>query len=203
MSEFGAWDHQRDETMERAKQKLVAEVQVRPRSNFGFDAMMEISQQEEQFSHAFVHAVASVAGFSIYRPDVDDDSVDLTIAGRGGRGIARPPRIEIQLKCTNRGRLTRQHLIYPVKRKNYDDLRLADLIVPRLLVVVTLPSDSEWLEQSERRLILRRCAYWASLRGLEERENVRSISIRLPRRNVFSVESLRGLMRRAGDKEPL
>jgi hypothetical protein len=166
--------------------------------------MMDISQRKEQFSRAYVHAVATVAGFSLYRPEVDDDSIDLTIAGRGGQGIPRPPRIEIQLKCTSQDLLHRQHLVYPLKRKNYDDLRRVELVVPRLLVVVTVPDDeSEWLHQSEENLILRRCAYWASLRGLDEMENVRSISIRLPRQNVLSVEGLRGLMKRAGDKEPL
>jgi len=165
---------------------------------------MDISQRKEQFSRAYVHAVATVAGFSLYRPDVDDDSIDLTIAGRGGQGIPRPPRIEIQLKCTSKDRLRSQHLVYPLKRKNYDDLRPLDLVVPRLLVVMTVPDvESEWLHQSEEELSLRRCAYWSSLRGLDEMKNVRSISIRLPRRNVFSVEGLRSLMKRAGDKEPL
>ncbi len=41
---------------------------------------MHISQQQEQFSRAYVHAIASVAGFTIYTPQVDDDSVDLGIA---------------------------------------------------------------------------------------------------------------------------
>lgn len=41
---------------------------------------MHISQQQEQFSRAYVHAIASVAGFTLYIPQVDDDSVDLGIA---------------------------------------------------------------------------------------------------------------------------
>jgi hypothetical protein len=90
--------------------------------------MMDIGQKKEQFSQVYVRAIATAAGFSLYHPEVDDDSVDLTIAGRGGHGIPRPPRIEVQLKCTSKDRVRGQHLVYPLKRKNYDDLRQVDLV---------------------------------------------------------------------------
>jgi len=38
--------------------------------------LMDINQQKEQFSNAYIQAVASVAGYSLYKPNVDDDSVD-------------------------------------------------------------------------------------------------------------------------------
>ena len=166
--------------------------------------MMDISQRKEQFSLAYVHAVATVAGFTLYRPDVDDDSIDLGVADRVNREIPRPPRVELQLKCTSDDVIRDQHLVYPLKRKNYDDLRLVDLVVPRILVVVLVPGDElQWLSLSEQELTLRRCAYWASLRGRGDTNNRRSISIHLPRQNLFSVEGLRVLMRRAGRKELL
>jgi hypothetical protein len=166
--------------------------------------MMDLSQRKEQFSRAYVHAVASVAGFTLHHPAVDDDSIDLAIAGRIDHDIPRPPRIEIQLKCTADKIVRGKHLVYSLKRKNYDDLRLVDLVVPRMLVIVLVPDDElEWVHQSEEELSLRRCAYWVSLRGLDETTNRRSVSIRLSRQNLFSVEALRGLMRRAGQREPL
>ena len=166
--------------------------------------MMDIGQRKEQFSHAYVHAVSAVAGFTLYHPDVDDDSIDLGIAGRIAHDIPRPPRIELQLKCTSDNVVRGKYVVYPLKLKNYDDLRLVDLVVPRILVVVLVPDDeAEWLHQSEEELSLRRCAYWVSLRGLDDTNNRRSISIRLPRQNLFSTEGLHGLMKRAGHKEPL
>jgi len=62
---------------------------------------MDLSLQEEQFSRAFVHAVASVAGLVQYRPEADDDSVDVGFALRGGNGTVRSPRPEAQLKCSS------------------------------------------------------------------------------------------------------
>ena len=63
--------------------------------------MMDISQRKEQFSIAYVRAVASAAGFSVSTPEVDDDSVDLTLSGRIVEGVGSRPKIDLQLKCTS------------------------------------------------------------------------------------------------------
>jgi len=36
--------------------------------------MMDLSQRKEQFSRVYVRAVATVAGFTAYVPEVDDDT---------------------------------------------------------------------------------------------------------------------------------
>ena len=56
---------------------------------------MHITQQQEQFSNAYLRAVATVAGYSLSKPDVDDDSIDWSIYKRGGNGTKRSPRIEL------------------------------------------------------------------------------------------------------------
>jgi len=38
---------------------------------------VDLNQRKEQFSNAYVRAVASVAGFTLAKPEVDDDSIDL------------------------------------------------------------------------------------------------------------------------------
>ncbi len=58
----------------------------------------------------------------VAEPPVDDDSIDLWIAGRVGEEIPRPPRIELQVKCTSARVMRGEHLVYHLKRKNYDDL---------------------------------------------------------------------------------
>ncbi len=166
--------------------------------------MMEISQRKEQFSIAYVRAVASVAGFSVSTPGVDDDSVDLTLAARVVEGVPSRPKIDVQLKCTSEDVLREREVVYPLKRKNYDELRLTGLVVPRLLVVVHIPeAEAEWLRQTEEELALRRCGYWTTLLGQPETTNTSKVTVRLPRANVFDVLGLRGLMGRAARKEPL
>ena len=51
--------------------------------------MMDINH-EEQFQWAYVHAVASAAGFTLYQPAVDDDSIDLGVAGGIAHYMPRP-----------------------------------------------------------------------------------------------------------------
>ena len=141
---------------------------------------MDISQRKEQLSHAYVRAVASVAGYTVYKPEVDDDSVDLGLAARGRGDTIRSPRLEMQLKCTAQNVLRTEHISFELGKKNYDDLRGIDLLVPRILVVVVVPEHlDEWVAQTEERLVIRRCGYWISLRSYADSENVASVTLQI------------------------
>lgn len=157
---------------------------------------MELNQQKELFSKAYVRAVAAVAGFSVSQPEVDDDSIDLKIVARGGEGVVFSPELNLQLKCTSRDVLDGQFIRYPVRIKNYRDL-IVNSQVPRLLVVVLVPENLEnWLQQSEDEMCMRHCAYWVSLRGQPERLNTANVTVELSRSNQFTVEALKSIMQR-------
>lgn len=162
---------------------------------------MELSQRKEQFSNAYLQAVSSVASFSLFPPPpVDDDSVDRTVAASGGSGTIRSPRLDVQLKCTAAPLPNGSHISYGLKLKNYDDLRPENVLVPRILVVVFVPDDIEsWLEQSEEKLSMKYCGYWASLRGMKEVENKARVTVRLPRSNLFTVDALSSIMEGVGN----
>ena len=167
---------------------------------------MTDNEQKQQLSIAYVHAVAARAEFSCERPSVDDDSVDVVIGASGSvhdKALILSPRIELQLKATAQDELNNGHLAFPLPIKNYDDLR-GDTLVPRLLVVLQLPEDSNrWLEQTEEQMISRRCAFWLSLCGKPETTNTKTVTVHLPRKNTFTVEALRSLMERVAQKESL
>ncbi|MBW4511066.1 MAG: DUF4365 domain-containing protein [Scytonematopsis contorta HA4267-MV1] len=157
---------------------------------------MDISQQKEQFSITYIRAVTSVAGYSLYRPEVDDDSIDLGIVARGGVGTVSSPRLELQLKCTAKNIIDKKYIRYPLNLKNYNDLKVHPL-VPRILVVVLVPKNlADWLKQTEEELCLRYCAYWISLRGMPETENATNVTIEIPRSNQFTVEALQAIIQR-------
>ncbi len=156
---------------------------------------MDLSAQKEQFSIAYVGAVVATAGYSSSSPNVDDDSVDLCVAARGGRGSIRSPRLDLQLKCTSRHTPANGELRFPLKTKNYDDLRHDDLHVPRLLVVVVVPDDiTKWIHQTEEEMALRRCGFWKSLCGEPERPNKSAVTVTIPTSQVFSPEALAATM---------
>ena len=163
---------------------------------------MDINNRKEQFSIAYVRAVASVAGFTVYQPEVDNDSVDLGLAAKGIMGTVRSPKLDMQIKCTSREILGVDSLTFPLPIKNYNDLRHDDLLVPRILVVVLVPDGvDDWLAHSEEQLIFRHCAYWMSLRGMEETDNVANVTVYLPRNNQFNVVAVRDIMGRVGRRE--
>lgn len=158
--------------------------------------LMDINLQKEQFSNAYIQAVASVAGYSLYKPNVDDDSVDWGIAASGRIGIISSPRLELQLKCTSREILDDKYLRYPLKIKNYNDLRM-NCLVPRILVVVLVPDNIDaWLQQSETELCMKHCGYWISLRDRPDTENKQTVTVVLPRSNQFTVESVNEMIQR-------
>ena len=156
---------------------------------------MDINQQKEQFSNVYLQAVTTVAGYSVYKPSVDDDSVDWGVAAKGGTGPIRAPRLELQLKSTSSDIQDDKSIRYRLKLKNYDDLRMDDFAIPRILVVVLIPETPEdWLTPSATELCIRNCGYWISLRGRPETPNTNSVNVTIPKTNQFTVAALQSIM---------
>ena len=149
--------------------------------------------RKERFSLAYINAVAVRAGYEMLEPHVDIDSADGILIST----IGRRPSIYFQAKATSRPLLKDDHLVFPLPLKNFDDLR-AETVHPRILVVVLLPENEEdWMQQDEERLLLRRCGYWLSLRGASGSGNQTSVSVIVPRAQVFDAGQLRLMMDRA------
>src|SRR5438105_3113065 len=141
---------------------------------------MTPESQKEQFSNAYLRAITAVAGYTLYKPELDDDSIDWGICARGTNDTPRAPRMELQLKCTARDMLHETSLRFPLSLKNYNDLRQR-VFVPRLLVVVFVPALTEdWIRQTEEELVLRHCAYWLSLRQAPATVNRQTVTVQLP-----------------------
>lgn len=79
---------------------------------------MDEALRKEQLSMAYIRAVAACAGFQVVRPEVDDDSVDGIIMADFGRR----PRLEIQAKATSQDMSSGDHIRFPLKVKNYNEL---------------------------------------------------------------------------------
>ena len=104
-------------------------------------------------------------------------------------------RLDIQAKSTVGAHFDAESIKFDLNVKNYDDLRDAHVPVPRILVLLDLPkSEPDWMIQDEEVLVLRKCAYWTSLKGDEPTRNKDSIRITLNRSNVFSADALSEIM---------
>lgn len=153
---------------------------------------MNITEQMQQFSIAYVHAISSVAGYACERPSVDDNSVDVSF-----KCSESPfPQVDVQLKSTaNASYLRNGHFHFPLSIKNYNDLRSRTL-VPRILILVVMPEadPTTWISHSVEQLSLMKCAYWFSLSDLPEKKNESSVTIEIPESNLFTSTALVQLM---------
>lgn len=142
---------------------------------------------------AYVEAVATQAGCTVTKgPYPDRESVDMQIRAHGGM----QPCLDVQLKATTTLAPVKDgKLVFPLKVRNYEDLRKQTMI-PRLLVVLDLPKDEEqWLTVEPSRLVLRKCAYWLTPAEFPERENKETVSVRIPAKNIFDMDAVTELMR--------
>lgn len=165
--------------------------------------MKNPNRQKEEFSYAYVHAVASHAGFFCEKRLVDINSVDVTI--RSDHYVSAEskmcPVIDFQLKATSTHDFNNGDLSFPLKVKNYHELR-GEASVPILLIVFLIPKNvRDWLEHSEEQLITRKCAYWCNLKGFPGMGNTDEVTVHIAQKNLFSPGSLKELMLRASKND--
>jgi hypothetical protein len=98
--------------------------------------------------------------------------------------------------------LSATEISYALSAKNHRDLVDTAVGTPRILIVLALHADpSDWLKTSADAFIMKRCAWWKSLRGQPPTLNNATKTIRIPIDQRFDVTALEGMMKRvrAGD----
>lgn len=162
---------------------------------------MTEQDRKEEFSVALVHAIAATAGYCIGTLSKDRDSIDLLLVADKNT-LKRSPMISVQLKCSSQDfPSTDDDFSFPLEKKNYDDLR-EETTLPRLLLVVRVPAEP-WIIFTEQKTELFKCCYWRSLLGEPASENTTSVTVKIPRANVLTTESLVALMTKANSGQPL
>lgn len=157
---------------------------------------------ESELSYAYLHAVAAKAGVGCQVGSRHDDNngIDALLTGWGpfpGGGYRNEVDIKVQLKATTQTpTVSNGKLSYYFKGiAQYNDLRCDTVSTPRILVVLFLPSNSdEWLSLDESALLLRKCAYWVSLRGAQESANDTGQTVYLPLTQRFEPTGLNNLL---------
>lgn len=166
--------------------------------------MQPLSSQniESELSYAYLHAVAAHVGIACKVAGRHDDHVgiDAELTAWGpfpNGGYLAEIDIKVQLKATvQQPAIVGNCLSYNLQGiARYNDLRKKTLATPRILVVLFLPSiQAEWLSHTEDALLLRKCAYWVSLRGAPDSGNTTAQTIYLPRSQRFDPDGLMGLL---------
>ena len=156
---------------------------------------------QEEFSYAYIHAIAAGAGYScqIASRSLDNSGIDLTIHAIGKKGSHKPRSLYLQVKSSYQNRyLNRTDYI------NYGDLDFMDYnslasdetyANPYIFVLILVPQNQvEWVSQSEKELCLRYSAYWLSLKG--ETPITKNQGIKIPISQKLTVNALQDIMER-------
>ena len=151
---------------------------------------MDPQKQKEEFQYAYVCALAAHAGLNRGDFRVDDDSIDITFQAKGdfGPGRRRSPMIQVQLKCSSQDLIADDVIKFPLKIKNYNDLRGDEVVVPRYLAVLLVPDDLEqWIADNDDHIALFRSCNWLSLRHYGPTDNEASVTVDVPlaQRSLF------------------
>jgi hypothetical protein len=158
----------------------------------------------EQLSRAYAQAIAAMVGCRSARPE-PDYGLDLSlrrVVFRRGRWREEGLALDLQLKSEAGATLTPTHVIHDLKADAYDLLRRATRNSPAMLVLLVLPANRvDWIDHSEDRLELRKCAYWLSLRGYPASSNTSTVRIEIPRVNQFTPAALERIMEAIQRKE--
>lgn len=161
---------------------------------------MDPQKRKEQFNVAYVCAMAAQAGINPGRTEVDNDSIDMMFVGKNYPGRIRNPQIQIQFKCSARSLISGSSIKLPLKRKNYDDLRGHNVLCPRYLAILLVPSNmAEWTEHSTDGMLLRHACYWLSMRDFPD-TNAQSVTVDIPLSQRLTVSELEKMMRLASDR---
>ena len=157
------------------------------------DTILSTNHRKAELSFAYLAALSAFAGYTCQRgPEPDQDSIDSTIRS----GDSMRSQFDVQLKSTSVPMRRQDGLHFRLHRKNYNDLTLKRQS-PLILVVLELPTDEkDWLACTADQLLLRRCAWWMSVRGREPIDTDSKVVV-IPDAQRLNETSLEHLMDRA------
>jgi len=152
---------------------------------------------KEQLSMAYAKAISAYAGIMCSKPEMDygidgkfnEVEYDATNKRYAETGFG----IDFQIKSTVNANTKKGFVIYDLEVKNYRDLIKTNIGAPRILIVYALPKDkTNWITHLSDGTILRKCAWWCSLKGLPNVMNKERVRIKIPDKQLLtSVELIR------------
>jgi hypothetical protein len=171
----------------------------------GVPVTLTMQQHQGLHGEGFIFAMASSAGLLVSRPTLDVDGVDWLISHRGPLGSVRSPKIEVQVKTWSAPTGSDQAWTYRLSVGHFNAIAGSGFIIPRYLLLVTVPTDSnEYAVCDVAHMRLGHAAYWLSLADralLPTGDNdAKSTVVSVPRGNLLTPQTLMALVAGNGSK---
>lgn len=154
---------------------------------------------EERLGLAYVMAIASNAGFicQAYEQDFGLDGFICDVQYKASRRGYRNSSfgIDFQLKSTVNAIFRDEYILYDLEMKNYLDLIEDGAGRDRILILYILPKDrNEWIITDKDKTVLKKTAYWCSLKGYPEVDNKATVRIKIPYSQQLTTATLQQMM---------
>ncbi|RZS32194.1 uncharacterized protein DUF4365 [Herbihabitans rhizosphaerae] len=157
------------------------------------------NQHQGLYGESFVRVLASAAGLTVAKADLDVTGDDYTICRKGNHGGTRHPKIDVQVKSWSRRSAVHHdgHWHYSMRPGHFNELAGTDFPLPRYLILVIVPDQrSEYAETRPDSLLVRFAAYSMSLQDRErvDPNSTAKVPVHVPVGNLLTVDKLRDLM---------
>ncbi|WP_176993673.1 DUF4365 domain-containing protein [Nonomuraea jiangxiensis] len=150
------------------------------------------------YGECFIQVLAAAAGLqaSPLTPDCTGVDFDISAPVEVGGDF---PAMRVQVKTWAKPKGDNDDWIYPrLTEKRFNALAGGERRIPRFLFLVIVPDDAaKYARGNKNGLVLSHAAYWLSLADRVRVENPQcngTITVRVPKRNLLTVKSLRGLL---------
>ena len=159
----------------------------------------------EDMSVAYLQAICACDGYSLEVVNHDNYGVDCHVICKGKAdpsSLKNDSMIHVQLKSSGSQISVDKagNLHYPLEKKNYEILRDTASFNPKILVLLHMNQlKSDWIDQNQNRLEIRKGAYWYILKGMPAVSNKTSVTITIPSSNLLTPDALRDLMVKASN----
>lgn len=160
--------------------------------------MIPVQTTEELLSIAHVSAIVASAG-AIPDPVTHDFGADMGVRRIGnfdGKRIDLGVVLDLQLKATINWSEDDNFIIYDISVDAYNRLiiRNKNSHATCVLIVCCLPEDKlQWLDASEKHLLLRKCCYYQTINGTKS-ENKRSVRLKIPKSQLLTPSVVKDLV---------
>lgn len=165
---------------------------------------MPQTAMQEEVSKAFVHLVASAAGVTLMDWKTDYGAIDVTVKSlvdykcEGGF----QPQFDLQLKCTTQESVQHnEHVSWSVNRRTYEKLTHHNRGTMAVFGIMVVPDDPGlWLAHNTEGLLARSHMYFIRAKDFPELpDEQQSITVQIPKSNVFSSTNVLKLMQEASE----
>ncbi|MGL5943325.1 MAG: DUF4365 domain-containing protein [Waterburya sp.] len=164
---------------------------------------MDTNTRKEEFSYGYLKTIGAKSGIAIenHGRSIDNQGIDIQAVYAGKLDNIHTPRIDAQVKCTSQDIEKEDYIHFPLETKAYELLINPFVYNPIILIVVLVPKNlNEWVNINNEQTVIKKCAYWISLKGKKPSTNKNIITVKISKNNIITPESFSNIIKQEAEK---